>query len=90
MDHTPASYKATGFGALRYANHRFALAEQSATSSLTSELVDEDVLDYHGLRPCGLTAKKRDNRKGYLSFCWWTIKDSNLGPTGYEPVALTN
>ncbi len=21
---------------------------------------------------------------------WWTIKDSNLGPTGYEPVALTN
>ena len=23
-------------------------------------------------------------------FAWWTIKDSNLGPTGYEPVALTN
>ena len=23
-------------------------------------------------------------------FIWWTIKDSNLGPTGYEPVALTN
>ena len=23
-------------------------------------------------------------------FCWWTNKDSNLGPTGYEPVALTN
>ena len=22
--------------------------------------------------------------------CWWAIKDSNLGPTGYEPVALTN
>ena len=21
---------------------------------------------------------------------WWTIKGSNLGPTGYEPVALTN
>ena len=21
---------------------------------------------------------------------WWTIKDSNLGPTGYEPGALTN
>jgi len=21
---------------------------------------------------------------------WWAIKDSNLGPTGYEPVALTN
>ena len=21
---------------------------------------------------------------------WWTITDSNRGPTGYEPVALTN
>ena len=21
---------------------------------------------------------------------WWTIKGSNLGPTGYEPAALTN
>ena len=26
---------------------------------------------------------------GCLSF-WWAIKGSNLGPTGYEPVALTN
>jgi hypothetical protein len=24
------------------------------------------------------------------AFHWWAIKDSNLGPTGYEPVALTN
>ena len=23
-------------------------------------------------------------------FCWWAIKDSNLGPSGYEPDALTN
>ena len=22
--------------------------------------------------------------------CWWTIRDLNPGPTGYEPVALTN
>ena len=21
---------------------------------------------------------------------WWTLKDSNLGPIGYEPIALTN
>ena len=21
---------------------------------------------------------------------WWIIRDSNPGPTGYEPVALTN
>ncbi len=25
-----------------------------------------------------------------LILLWWAIKDSNLGPTGYEPVALTN
>ena len=23
-------------------------------------------------------------------FIWWTNRDSNPGPTGYEPVALTN
>ena len=23
------------------------------------------------------------------SFGWWALQDSNLGPTGYEPVALT-
>ena len=25
-----------------------------------------------------------------LSKKWWAHQDSNLGPTGYEPVALTN
>lgn len=24
------------------------------------------------------------------AFDWWAIRDSNPGPTGYEPVALTN
>jgi hypothetical protein len=24
------------------------------------------------------------------SRCWWTIRDSNPGPIGYEPTALTN
>ncbi len=24
------------------------------------------------------------------AFFWWAIGDSNPGPTGYEPVALTN
>ena len=28
------------------------------------------------------------NGRGVLF--WWAIKGSNLGPTGYEPVALTN
>ena len=30
---------------------------------------------------------------GYIFFIaslWWAIRDSNPGPTGYEPVALTN
>ncbi len=25
-----------------------------------------------------------------IKFKWCSLKDSNLGPTGYEPVALTN
>ncbi len=25
-----------------------------------------------------------------LIFYWWAFRDSNPGPTGYEPVALTN
>ena len=27
---------------------------------------------------------------GTLPFYWWAFTDSNRGPTGYEPVALTN
>ena len=26
----------------------------------------------------------------YIVHIWCSLKDSNLGPTGYEPVALTN
>ncbi len=26
----------------------------------------------------------------YKARVWWGITDSNRGPTGYEPVALTN
>ena len=26
----------------------------------------------------------------FINFIWWTIRDSNPGPTGYEPGALTN
>ena len=25
-----------------------------------------------------------------VSIRWWAFRDSNPGPTGYEPVALTN
>ena len=46
-----------------------------------------------GVLPLVLTvlddAKKAPPHKGAAPF-WWAIKGSNLGPTGYEPVALTN
>ena len=32
---------------------------------------------------------KNNGSKGAVIF-WWAIGDSNPGPTGYEPVALTN
>ena len=32
---------------------------------------------------------KEGTHKGAF-FVWWAIRDSNPGPTGYEPVALTN
>ncbi len=34
-------------------------------------------------------SKTKNHPTGWR-FAWWSIKDSNLGPTGYEPVALTN
>ncbi len=27
--------------------------------------------------------------EGKINIVWWTLQDSNLQPTGYEPVALT-
>jgi hypothetical protein len=36
-----------------------ALAEQSAPFALVSKLPDTNWLDYHGLRPWGLTTKER-------------------------------
>ena len=33
-----------------------------------------------GVLPLNYTPKKK----------WWAFRDSNPGPTGYEPVALTN
>ena len=36
-----------------------------------------------------IVLKKRVLSKDKTLF-WWAIRDSNLGPTGYEPVALTN
>ena len=37
--------------------------------------------------------KPHETTEKWLShavFAWWAIRDSNPGPTGYEPAALTN
>ena len=39
-----------------------------------------------GMLPLTTPARKLFEWTGF----WWAIKGSNLGPTGYEPVALTN
>ena len=37
------------------------------------------------------TKTKNENTLTVSSFSfWWAFRDSNPGPTGYEPVALTN
>ena len=36
-----------------------------------------------------LASKHKVKMYGY-ALDWWAIGDSNPGPTGYEPVALTN
>ena len=33
---------------------------------------------------------KKNHRTLGAVVCWWTIRDSNPGPIGYEPTALTN
>ncbi len=34
--------------------------------------------------------QKKNHRTLGAVVCWWTIRDSNPGPIGYEPTALTN
>ena len=79
--------------------HRFcdALAEQSALGSLVQAQTRSSlIMQPYRLKPVGVRLAPRALRQQKeataraASFCWWTIQDSNLGPTGYEPVALTN
>ena len=41
-------------------------------------------------KSCFAPAVQIKNPKAVTFGFWWGIKDSDLGPTGYEPVALTN
>ena len=44
-------------------------------------------------QPIGSFLMHTDHRgaaSAWAPYCGWAIKDSNLGPTGYEPGALTN
>ena len=49
---------------------------------------------FHSLRngegSGGEMSSKKEGYALHTPLFWWTIKGSNLGPTGYEPVALTN
>jgi hypothetical protein len=38
----------------------------------------------------GETVERKLKRLKRFKRCWWAHLDSNQGPTGYEPVALTN
>ena len=40
--------------------------------------------------PDPLRARQVLSQLSYTPKKWWTFRDSNPGPTGYEPVALTN
>ena len=37
-----------------------------------------------------LSAKPEAELSEFHLTCWWAFRDSNPGPTGYEPAALTN
>ena len=41
----------------------------------------------HFTNPQGFISLKK---APFGAFFWWAFRDSNPGPTGYEPVALTN
>ena len=43
-----------------------------------------------GVRIVSVNAKKDRGHDVPPVLFWWAIRDSNPGPTGYEPVALTN
>ena len=53
-------------------------------------------IDFQKREENGANARKTEENLGFSGciffgrISWWTIKGSNLGPTGYEPVALTN
>ena len=40
--------------------------------------------------PDFFTKEKAGAKSPFVPTTWWAIKDSNLGPSGYEPDALTN
>ena len=67
-----------------------ALAEQSALAHLQASLQMRLRLIITDVVRVVRQQKREATTRVASLFCWWTIKDSNLGPTGYEPVALTN
>ena len=50
----------------------------------------QECISWDEILHCSNAGSYADISTARLHAIWWTIRDSNPGPTGYEPVALTN
>ena len=95
---SPCSYASRPLGLWRFApcfalqNARGAIFARALASELADalRLIIRGLTAFGGEPPARATKQKKGPPCGYPSFAWWAIRDSNPGPTGYEPGALTN
>ncbi len=62
----------------------------SVTGKIRFTLMRISYLCYFIKSKITLSVEKKKRTPIFGSPFWWAIRDSNPGPTGYEPVALTN
>ena len=73
-------------------NPRHAVLETAAlpTELYPYVLTSNIITDYYSKCKCFFSFLFNKNKKPPKRLFWWANRDSNPGPTGYEPVALTN
>ncbi len=73
-------------------NPRHAVLETAAlpTELYPYVLTSNNITDYYEKSKCFFIFIYHKNKKPPKRLFWWANRDSNPGPTGYEPVALTN